>query len=308
MTWKPNPKHTLTAPNGVRVSYVEITPEHAATLLEKNTHNRNQRDRLINQYARDLDRKDWPFTGDAIRVATDGTLLDGQHRLEAICASEKSMPTLLVEGLDSSVQRYIDGGAKRTAADQLRLLNVPNSSIVSSVSRLYLRWGAWRENQGDVYVSNAEIVDYTLSDLDHINQAAMVGHAIQRHIPGVSQQALGTAYYRALKVTGDVFKVAHFFHKVDTGEELKLGDPIYALRNSLIRRDYPSIVQLWMTVRAWNATLKDEPLGKNIYLPRDGITTKGFPDMKPFPVETPLTELDEEVAEAQQRLRERKKA
>lgn len=294
----------ITTPEGISISYVEITPEKAELLLQSNTHNRNHRDRLVVQYARDLDGGDWPFTGDAVRIADDGTVLDGQHRLMAIVLTEISMPTLLIEGLPRSVQRYIDGGAKRSAGDQLHLEGVPNATIVASISRMVLRWEAWRAELGDIYVSNAEIINHSLANLDTLTRAGLTAHSIAAHIPGCSRQALGTAYYRAVEVTGNPFKVADFFTRLDTGENLTLGDPVFALRNSLIRQDFDTLAQMWMTVRAWNAEQKGEALGRNIYLPRTGISSKRFPDMFVAPDEE-LEELDEETAEALQQLREK---
>lgn len=304
----PDPARSFRTPGGVLVSYVVITPEMATVILEANTKNRSVSDRQVAQYARSLDNNDWPFTGDALRLGPDGLVLDGQHRLLAIERTDKPMECLVVSDLDAVVQRYLDSGRKRTASDQAKLDGVANASNATSIARALLSWAHWRAGKGAITPGNAEVTEYLLENIGQIQESVRVGFEIRANVRRVSLSAVGAAYARAIQVTGDPFLVANFFSKLATGEDLKLGQPLHTLRNTFIRSDQANqLIQLYQIVRAWNAHQLNEPLGK-MQLPRGGVTVAKFPDMvAPRRNESPTT-LDEEVADALEKLAESEKA
>lgn len=100
-----------------------ITPEYAERLLEKNTSNRNLRRDHVNNLARDMSEGAWRLNNDAICIANDGTLLNGQHRLNAIIKAGKPIKMLVAEGFSPDSYKVLDGGAKRSVADQLNITN-----------------------------------------------------------------------------------------------------------------------------------------------------------------------------------------
>lgn len=100
-----------------------ITPEFAERLLEKNTSNRNLRRDHVATLARDMAEGAWRLNNDAICIANDGTLLNGQHRLNAIIKAGKPIKMLVAEGFAPETYKVLDGGAKRSVADQLNITN-----------------------------------------------------------------------------------------------------------------------------------------------------------------------------------------
>src|SRR4051794_31155207 len=102
-------------------SIEDVTPAVAADMLAANTKNRTLRRTLVDVYAADMAKGNWQFTGEAVKISTDGVLLDGQHRLEAIVQAGVTVPMLVVRGLPRATQDVMDSGAKRSAADALRL-------------------------------------------------------------------------------------------------------------------------------------------------------------------------------------------
>ena len=86
------------------IEIVDVTPELAREWLGFNTHNRNMRARTVLAYAADMASGDWRWTGDSVKFATDGTLLDGQHRLAAIAEAGCTITTLIVRGLKNDTQ------------------------------------------------------------------------------------------------------------------------------------------------------------------------------------------------------------
>jgi hypothetical protein len=114
--------------------------------------------------------------------------------------------------------------------------------------------------------------------------------------------ALMSAYMRAVQVTEDPILVTNFFVRLATGTDLKLGQPIHTLRGYLIRSKIANrLLDLYSVVRAWNAERCDEPLGK-MQFPKGGVSVAKFPDMVAGKPLVPLTELDEQAAEAVQKL------
>lgn len=69
-----------------RDGYV-VTPALAKQWLEKNTNNRNVNFAKVKKMAKDMREGHWDTTHQGIAIATDGTLVDGQHRLMAVVES-----------------------------------------------------------------------------------------------------------------------------------------------------------------------------------------------------------------------------
>jgi hypothetical protein len=121
-----------------------ITPEYASTLLASNINNRRLRDAKIKQYARDMANGAWVLTHQGIAIYQDGTIADGQHRLEACVRADASFVSQITYDLPRKagppgrgaleVRDAIDVGAPRGLGDQLHLgHNIPNANFVASV-------------------------------------------------------------------------------------------------------------------------------------------------------------------------------
>jgi hypothetical protein len=103
------------------ISIETITPKQAEKYLQFNTSNRNLRNSLVSQYARDMENGVWKLTHQGVAFNCDGTLLDGQHRLSAIVESGVTVQMLVARGVDSKHQLVMDDHAKRSAGDALTL-------------------------------------------------------------------------------------------------------------------------------------------------------------------------------------------
>lgn len=91
-----------------------ITPEIAKKYLENNTNNYRFMSKIkVKNYSEDMKRGLWETNGEPIVFGADGTLKDGQHRLQAIVESGVSCWILVVRGVENDVQIY-DMGMGRT--------------------------------------------------------------------------------------------------------------------------------------------------------------------------------------------------
>lgn len=99
----------------MRVKLETITPKKAKEWLEKrNTYNRAMRPSWVATLVGYIKAGKWKMTGDSIKFAKDGTLLDGQHRLAACVESGVAIQSLVVYGLEEDMYAWLDQGKPRT--------------------------------------------------------------------------------------------------------------------------------------------------------------------------------------------------
>ena len=100
---------------------VEITPEIASELLKRNHSNRRLSNRTVRELASAIKRGEYQLNGEAIKLDTEGNLLDGQHRLTAVVQSDRPIRSYMICGLAHEVFKTIDTGKRRNNADTLSL-------------------------------------------------------------------------------------------------------------------------------------------------------------------------------------------
>lgn len=124
---------------------MEVTPEMAASWLQRNSHNRDLSPARVNKYAESIIDGNWKMTYDPIRFDEKGVLLDGQHRLSAVVLAGLPITTLVVTGVESEVFDVLDSGAVRSGADILTIdglspriakATATAASLVSSYARI----------------------------------------------------------------------------------------------------------------------------------------------------------------------------
>jgi len=284
------PGKTLDLGNGITVGLVEVTPAVAKNWLKHNRRNRRPSTPTSDRYERDMLGDRWPFTGDPVRFSDKDEMLDGQHRCKAIEKSGVTQTLLVVSGLPTKTQAYMDGGRRRNAGHALGIDATPHSTAVASVARLALLWnpgGIWVPERktalfGELQLSNPEVLEFVDAHPE-VHEAARQGSVVAHAVGGARASVIGAAYLRASMLEGGVFTAAEWFFKLETGAGLSVGDPVLALRNGLMRMraeklSNPQIPQLWKVIRTWNASRTGEALGRLVISPT--ITNGNFPDMK----------------------------
>ena len=119
-----------------------ITPAIARFYLTRNLKNRPLRERHVKKLAHLMAAGKWVLNGEPIQFDTQGRLLNGQHRLNAIILSNKSVYMLVVEGVsDPNAFATIDQNAlSRGAHTVLQMNGVSNATIMTSISKKLLHW------------------------------------------------------------------------------------------------------------------------------------------------------------------------
>lgn len=106
----------------------EITPEEAHEILSwYNDNNRPLTKGRVATYVQAIESGKWGFNGAPIRFKQDGSLLDGQHRLNAVYKSGVTQKFAIVGGLDDYAFTTMDYGKTRNGADVLYIAEKGNS-------------------------------------------------------------------------------------------------------------------------------------------------------------------------------------
>jgi hypothetical protein len=115
---------------------IKIDPKSAEVLLsERNQGNRPPKPNKVQQFASDMGHNNWGVTGDTLKFAPDGRLLDGQNRLAACVRANKPFTTHVVFNIDPSLFGRMDIGKPRNPADVLHIAGYKYSSTLAAAVR-----------------------------------------------------------------------------------------------------------------------------------------------------------------------------
>ena len=92
----------------MEVQVKTITPSYARKLLNNNPSNRLIRARAVESMARDISNGKWQLTGESIKISSDGSLIDGQHRLSAVIKADTPIQCLVCYQVDLESMTVID--------------------------------------------------------------------------------------------------------------------------------------------------------------------------------------------------------
>lgn len=120
----------------MKTQIVQITPKLAQQYLCHNADNRILRDKAIDRIADDMKNGAFQLTHQGIAFDTNGRLVDGQHRLQAIVRSGATVPMLVSEGVDPKTFSVLDQNIKRSPADILNC-NKRVAEVVSTAARYF---------------------------------------------------------------------------------------------------------------------------------------------------------------------------
>lgn len=242
----------------VTPAIVTITPEIASRMLDMNTDNRKVRSTTVARYARDMVSGAWELNGETIKVASDGTVLDGQHRLLACKEAGVPFSTLIVQGLNHTVRETMDTGMRRTMADTLRWRGETDGAALGTALETAMCWdkSGTPSHRGSAH-SNAERLAY-LADNSDIRDAVRLARGISGS-PLKFPMSVGSAFImRANRIAPE--ETRDFLHLLKTGANMTENHPVLRLRGwvlraasakgQLDREEWGAVL-----IKAWNAWL-----------------------------------------------------
>lgn len=269
--------------NSIKTDVVTITPRLARKLLEQNIQNRKVSPANLGKIKLIMERGEWELNGEAIKIAKDGRVLDGQHRLMAAAETETTFQTLIVYGLDDEVQETMDSGKSRTVADVLALRGYKNASRLAAIVVAIIRSEQWnlRVAAGGhtaYVVTPRQVVErlQTEPSLEETFPAIRPVLAV-----GLSSRTAGLLYYTFSKI--DAEDAQFFFDKLTHGDISDRENPILVLRNLLLsmkqdkRGSRNLTVVAALVIKAWNKFRLGESV-KQLKFTMGGANPEKFPE------------------------------
>lgn len=245
-----------------RIELVNVTPDLATFWLSQNRSNRNLRRPIWKAYARDMAAGQWKLTAEPVKLASDGTLLDGQHRLHAVVDADTAVEMFVAYDVPAEAQTAMDSGAKRRAADVLSLRGDSNTSIIAAAARIALGVAYSPENIGKYAATHAEILDWVDSHPGILDAAAFIS-TINPRLKGCRPSM---AAYTLLMLSDIDHEQAYaFWNAVADQVGDYPGDPVVALARRFSeayreREQLSHSAQLSMIYRAWNSRRGNKPM------------------------------------------------
>lgn len=245
-----------------------IDPEMAEHLLGHNTNNfRRMRHNTSTKYARDMTHGNWLLSWDCIAFAKDGTLLNGQHRLQAIIDS--GIPQICFVMWDCEASDFVgDIGLKRSDHDiAVQTTDFENDALLSNISIgaikcLYRASFKGHTNSPSVF----EVIDL-IKAMPHLDKYCEFIKLIIAAPKGVRQAPVIAAIYCAFANTEDE-KVVEFAKQLSSGvgseTVVRMRDKLRDLANYSGSQAQEKKMRL--VERGIVAFLKDETLTK-LYFP-----------------------------------------
>lgn len=239
----------------MQLSLTKVTPKQAAAMLSNNDGNRRLDPKRVRKYAAEIKKGQWKTTGDTIKLASNGRVLDGQHRLAAIVEAGTAVTVAIAEGVDEKVFDVLDSGKARTSGDVLKIAGVKSSTATATLARTLILLDAGidpADSHNGSVVSKTDILEFALANEAALLAAVQIGNNVYNRVGG-NWTGWSSFAYRTAAV--DPEGLAEFIDGVVSGAGLAHGDPRLGLRNHLAQRKpanrATSVVAYQRAYNAW---------------------------------------------------------
>jgi hypothetical protein len=217
--------------------YEFITPDIAKAMLEAgNRNNRHVGIPPVNRLRGAMDRYEWMYDStDAIGLADDGAVVNGQHRLTTIKDGDKGVWMLVVRGVRKEVIRVIDQGIGRTLTQTLTIDGgyVEPGTTATAIKWLYrMGLGLERQVPGALLPTIPQELAL-LTEHPHIVDSLESAGRVYARLKVLSKGILTAYHYVFATVDPDLAET--FFDKLATGIGASNGDPAHVLRERWVK-------------------------------------------------------------------------
>lgn len=261
----------------IRSEMMIVTPEIAKRFLDNNKGNRSVSKKTVARYGSSIKQGKWDANGESIKIAHDGTLLDGQHRLLAVIGADTPVPMMVTRGLPRSSFLTIDTGKMRTGGDVIGMGDeslVRDQDQICAACRVLMQFdanGFWSHKRTN-RIANHEIMDVYEANKGIVRSVRFAKSLTQaRKICPVSVMA--ALHYKFTRI--DLNRGEFFFAALNTGAELKAEHPVFVLRRRLFdmqqrsgRLDGEKIMPY--VIKAWHHFVNGEEISV-LKMPEDYI-------------------------------------
>ena len=252
-----------------------ITSLRARQLLLKNVANRPLKPKVIKKYAQAMREGRLVPNGATICLNRKGELIDGQHRLSAIIATDLSFEMLIVYDLPDNAFASIDSGSVRSGGDVLAVIGEKNYSRLCAVLPFVDRY------------YNGTLDEYVRYDNDQILELNKKYPDVKEVLSISNKASKGFIHPRVLVACFYLFSnvdarlADDFIEKVVEGVNVVKGSSWWYLRERLTRNftakaKLSPIYVMALCIKAWNATRRGMA-GRYLAWRETGEKAEAFP-------------------------------
>lgn len=256
---------------GLTAEKTWLTPELAKQLLSRmRPDQRKQKKPHLASIREDILGGLWVFNCQPILVDTNNDLADGAHRCHAVIQTGIAVEVVIIRGVPVPAFSSIDNSTKRTGSDAIATLFPTMPNTAASSLKLW-----------SIYTAGAPLYDNRVVSPQKIHEVAVQNLGMERSIifcraskrqPGFFPGAMAFCHYAFSSI--DKEDADTFIGQILHGENIKKGDPAFAMRNRLISdrgalNEYDFIhgcFRAWMYFRkgeqlqVWRSVASNSPL------------------------------------------------
>lgn len=238
-----------------------IDPIKASDLLENVGDNRQVSEGRVKTYSRQMLDGEWSLTGEPIIIDKAGRLADGQHRLWAVIESGVTIESAVVRGVEPNMFRYMNTGKSRNAADILHIegyVDAPNLAAAARLLIVYEAGGSFKNLWKGRMPQPSEILDWVDKNSGIVDELK-AAEKVSKRVGGKGFTKSLVAALRMILKRIDEEDCEVFFERLQTGLFTEPDDPIYMLRERLMKNNSGHVRELnkneiaAITFKAWNA-------------------------------------------------------
>lgn len=270
---------TSTVVPSLRTEERTITPFDAKGMLDRtpSQFRRLNKDRAM-RIAEHIKADRWEFNGETIKIAPDGSVVDGQHRLYACVLANRSIRSIVVYNVKRSI--HVDTGKSRSSGEHLAYRGESNATTLAAVAKF--QWLYEKDNlmlSGDRAVASPEEILDVVSRHAGLQSAIKVARKCDK-VCNITPVAF--AYYHFSQK--DPVLADQFVESLASGANLGDSDSVKVLRDNLMRNQkktikMTSLHKLALIIKAWNAWRNNKTVS-NLAWRRVGPSPEAFPDIE----------------------------
>ncbi|KQO98817.1 hypothetical protein [Leifsonia sp. Leaf264] len=263
-----------------------VTPKIAEGYLAASANLRPVPQKSVRKILTDIRGGNFMFTGNPIKFAPDGKLIDGAAVLSAIIRANTPVKVAIATGISYAARNAMDSGAQFKLKDALVNNGITRANAVqAALNGIQEYENGEFEQEKDPFrpaITIPASLDF-LAKNPSVKQIASDAENLSRKLGFLSTKQVATLLWIFAPVSTE--DSAEFFKKLHKGYSDGEGDPVFVLREQLIvNKDamskLPNRTVLAITVKAFNLYRSGETVKKNLTFVGGGTRAESFPKAK----------------------------
>lgn len=233
-----------------------MTPDEAGDLLAQNKRNRKMSAAAARRLADTMIAGDWRGdNGETVKIAEDGQILDGQHRLAAVVMANRPVEMMVVRNVPRETFETIDIRRTRRMADML-FIKGEKKNEKDLATALRVLWGYLEQGNFGPIPSYRSPTPTELFDLlkkhGKLRESLVVGSRATSKLPNVPKSVVSVLHYVLSRVNAE--EADNFFGDLIGGTNID--GAMLRFRDRLLNRYRGRIAAndaAAMMIKLWNA-------------------------------------------------------